>query len=123
MGLFVCSTAIADETFCGVAKVLGIRLLPSDKVTDVPLGACLVALEFTTQNGQTGYITATAVGTQLNLALLKACNFGEQIYMCIVWRFATSAFRVSEVTFICPGCDSSAASFPRMTPGDVEKLK
>ena len=123
VGFFVCSTAVADETICGTAIVKAIRLLPSNAQTDVPLGACLVAVEFTTQNNQTALITATAFGTQINLALLKALNFRERIGMCIIWRFASSSFRINEVTFIAPDTDTSAAAFPKMTAEDLEKLK
>ena len=122
VGFFVCSTAVADETLCGTAIVKAIRLLPSNAQTDVPLGACLVAVEFTTQNNQTAVITAVAYGTQINLALLKALNFRERIGMCIIWKFATSQFRIIEVTFIAPDSDEAAA-FPKMTAEDLEKLK
>ncbi len=122
MGFFVCSTAVADETICGTAIVQAIRLLPSNAQTDVPLGACLVQLEFTTNNNQTAVITATAFGTQINLALLKALNFRERVGMCIIWRFASSSFRINEVTFIAPD-SSGAAAFPKMTAEDLEKLK
>ena len=67
-------------------------------------------------------ITATAFGTQINLALLKALNFRERIGMCIIWRFASSSFRINEVTFIAPD-SSGAAAFPKMTAEDLEKLK
>ena len=37
VGFFVCSTASADETFCGTAIVQAIRLLPSDQKLMYPL--------------------------------------------------------------------------------------
>jgi hypothetical protein len=104
---------------------LAIQLLPSAKDTDVPLGACTVLLDFLPPSGQRNTIVATAIGTQLNLALLKACNFNETIGMCVIWRFGTSSFRVSNVLFVNPetGSDAGSVVFPKMTQEDANKLK
>ena len=78
------SNALADELICGFAQPFYIDLYESDPGTDVPIAPCDVWFNFITENNQGPYtLNATAFGTQLNLALLKAVNFNETISMCV----------------------------------------
>ena len=120
VGFFVCSIASADEKMCGTGKVTAIRLYESNIGNDVPIQACDVAIRFTTENNQTSIITATAFGTQLNLALLRALNSGECIEICLTYRFIGGTrvtFIVNNIAFPC------GANFPVMTIQDAAGLK
>ena len=76
--------AFADELICGVAQPFWINVYESDPATDVPVAPCDVWMNFLTENGQGPYtLPATAFGTQLNTALVKAVNFQEQVSMCV----------------------------------------
>jgi hypothetical protein len=78
--------AFADEIICGRADVLWITLWESDPGNDVPVEPCDVWISFVTENNQGPYtLPATAFGTQLNLALLKALNFQENVSACLVF--------------------------------------
>lgn len=111
VGFFVISTASAEEPLCGCGKVLGIQLLNSN-TSDVPRGACKVAVSILTDNGQTWTFTALAFGTQINLALLKAYNYQEDVEICTLIRQigpSKVAFTITDVTFPC------AYVFPELT--------
>ena len=59
--------------WCGTARVDAICLDESNPTTDVPTGACCVAINFSPLGGGGPWdLLATAQGTQLNLALLEA---------------------------------------------------
>jgi hypothetical protein len=99
--LFVGANALADEIICGRADVLWLNLWESDPATDVPVqscdvwirfvtennqGPCDVWIRFVTENNQGPYtLPATAFGTQINLALLKALNYQENVSACLVF--------------------------------------
>ena len=137
VGLFVCSTANAGMEFCARATVKAITLYSScacgcevgnDTLTqpvygnDTPTQSCKVALEFDFPNGETSLITATACGTQINLALLKAFNEPEDVYLCLymTWDPAHGGkvtYDIKNVTF------PVGASFPVNQIGDVAGIK
>ena len=76
--------AFADELICGVAQPFWINVYESDAATDVPIQPCDVWMNFLTENNQGPYtLPATAFGTLLNTALVKAVNFQEQVSMCV----------------------------------------
>ena len=84
--LFVGANAYADEIICGRADVLSMNLWESDPATDVPVQPCDVWIRFVTENNQGPYtLPATAFGTQINLALLKALNYQENVSACLVF--------------------------------------
>ena len=104
VGMFVCSMASADEQYCGVATITAITLYASDCSTDVPLQPCQVALTFPFPNDEIAAITAQACGTEINLALLKAFNDKEQVYVCLdmIWNPASGeqvSYVINSVTF------------------------
>jgi hypothetical protein len=149
VGLFVCSTANAGMEFCARATVKAITLYSScgcgcdDKTSpavagfennagptsfsylgtsDVPTQSCKVALEFDFPNGETSLISATACGTQINLALLKAFNFKEDVYLCLymTWDPAHGGvvtYDIKKATF------PVGAQFPVNQIGDVAGIK
>jgi hypothetical protein len=90
--LVVCTTllvfgtkAFADVEICGDFYVLEITLYDSSRFWDVPIAPCELWIEFFPHSGQGPYILpATAFGTQLNLALLKAYNFDETVDACLL---------------------------------------
>ena len=83
--LFLGANADADEIICGRADVLWINLWESDPSTDVPVQPCNVWIRFVTENNQGPYtLPATAGGTQINLGLLKALNYQENVSACLV---------------------------------------
>ena len=127
VGLFVCSTANAGMEFCARATVKAITLHSScacgcEVGNDTPTESCKVALEFDFPNGETSLITATACGTQINLALLKAFNFNEDVYLCLymTWDPAHGGkvtYDIKNVTF------PVGAIFPVNQIGDVAGIK
>jgi hypothetical protein len=121
VGFFVCSTASADEKICGCGKITAIQLYNSNG-SDVPNRACKVAIDMITDikpdgsGGQPYVVTATAFGTQINLALLKAFNYQEDIYICTLMRLVAPSrvtFKITDVTFPC------SAVFPSVTAQDL----
>jgi hypothetical protein len=121
VGFFVCSTAIADEVICGCGKITAIQLFQSN-ASDIPVKVCQVAVDMVTDvkpdgsGGQRYVFTATAYGTQINLALLKAFNAQEDIKVCTLMRLtgpSTVSFRITDVTFPC------TAVFPVITAQDL----
>ena len=127
VGLFVCSTANAGMEFCARATVKAITLYSScacgcEVGNDTPTQSCKVALEFDFPNGETSLISATACGTQINLALLKAFNFNEDVYLCLymTWDPAHGGvvtYDIKNVTF------PVGAQFPVNQIGDVAGIK
>jgi hypothetical protein len=127
VGLFVCSTANAGMEFCARATVKAITLHSScacgcEYGNDTPTESCKVALEFDFPNGETSLISATACGTQINLALLKAFNFKEDVYLCLymTWDPAHGGvvtYDIKNVTF------PVGAQFPVNQIGDVAGIK
>lgn len=115
VGFLVCSTASADEKICGCGKITAIQLYQSNS-SDIPVQACRVAISMVTDAGQDYVISATAFGTQLNLALLKAFNYQEDIYICTLMKLISPSrvtFRITDVTFPC------SAIFPSATAQDL----
>ena len=78
------TNAVADEILCGDIFVNAINLWESDPGTDVPIAPCDLWITFGPASGQGPWLLpATAFGTQLNLALLKAHNFGIAAQGCV----------------------------------------
>jgi len=84
VGLLVFGTqAFGDELICGRINVQYINLWESNPDNDVPLEACDLWVNFFPESGQGPWLLpVTAFGTQLNLALLKSLNFGEEVSVC-----------------------------------------
>ena len=92
--LVVCTTLLvfgtkafadADVEICGYFYVLEITLYKSYRFMDVPIAPCELWIDFYPHSGQGPYtMPATAFGTQLNLALLKAHNFDETVDSCLL---------------------------------------
>jgi hypothetical protein len=147
VGLFVYSIADAGEPFCGIATINAITLHRScgcDDTTssavagfennagpasfsylctsDVPIAPCKVALTFPFPNGETAEISATACGTQINLALLKAFNESEPVYICLYMAWDplhgnTVSYVIKDVSF------PAVPVFPVNTIGDAAALR
>jgi len=66
---------------CGtIDEILSLTLYESDPGEDIPISPCELDFVFTSHSGQGPYVlTASAFGTQLNLSLLKAFNFPEEL--------------------------------------------
>jgi hypothetical protein len=78
------TNAVADEILCGDFFVNAINLWESDPGTDVPIAPCELWITFAPESGQGPWLLpATAFGTQLNIALLKAYNFGLLVQGCV----------------------------------------
>ena len=134
-GTETCSTCPQDcgecppeePLFCARATVKAITLHSSCACgcaagNDTPTESCKVALEFDFPNNETANITADACGTQINLALLKAFNFKEDVYLCLymTWDPAhggTVTYDIKKATF------PVGASFPVNQIGDVAGIK
>jgi hypothetical protein len=122
VGLFVYSTASAGEPFCGIAQINAITLSASDCGTDVPIAPCKVALTFPFPNGEIAQITATACGTQINLALLKAFNESESVYVCMY--MAWDPLHGNTVTYVINSVSFPATPvFPVNSIGDAAALQ
>ena len=122
VGLFVCSMASAHEDYCGVATITAIQLSASDCATDVPLAPCVGALIFPFPNGEVAKITATACGTQINLALLKAFNESESVYVCMY--MAWDPLHGNTVTYVINSVSFPASPvFPVNSIGDAAALQ
>jgi hypothetical protein len=102
--------AFADEEMCGYLNVLEITIYESIDSNDVPISNCDLWIDFTFDSGQGPYtIPATAFGTQLNLALLKAYNYNETIDGCLLLTILPPnnfTVKVHNVTFgeVTPTC-------------------
>ena len=109
------STAYADYVVCGRINLAQyIKLYPSNPDTDVPLKPCELIVNFQYKAPEKGsvvqdfLIPVTAFGTQINLALLKAKNWKENISACILvtgWLPFTAV--ITEIDF-------DDLSFPRI---------
>ena len=117
------STAYADYVVCGRINLAQyIKLYPSgpidnsgtnngnDLIRDVPLKPCELIVNFqyqapsekkpNTNPVQDFLIPVTAFGTQINLALLKAFNWKENISACIlVTGWAPFTATITEIDF------------------------
>ncbi len=92
--------------FCGRGYVYGrgyvdyIQLYQSDpNNNDVSVSACDLNLTFTTINNQIYQIPATAFGTQLNLALLKAYHETREVWLCLGVELYPFVAKVIAVNF------------------------
>jgi len=104
------STAYADYIVCGrINLATYIKLYPSN-AADVPIKPCELIINFqyqapsdkkpNTNPVQDFLIPATAFGTQINLALLKAKNWKENISACIlVTGWAPFTATITEIDF------------------------
>ena len=101
---------------CGYGYVSAMRLYESHTSSDVPVKVCDVSIEMFDliedyEDGETfgtvhytGWgFEATASGTQLNLALLKAQNFEEMIIICVEYDISCGTCNLDIVSFECPG--------------------
>ena len=101
---------------CGYAEVSAMRLYESHTSNDVPVEVCDVSIEmfdliedyedgstFGTVHDTDWGFEATASGTQLNLALLKAQNFAEEIIICVEYDISCGTCNLDIVSFECPG--------------------
>jgi hypothetical protein len=95
-------------TICGtIEALLALNLYESDPGEDIPILPSELDFVFTTDSGQGPYVlAATASGTQLNLSLLKAFNFPEELplHACFYLDFIpgnppTFSLRVQKVDF------------------------
>lgn len=80
-----------------------IKLYDSKVNNDVPNQPCDVNLTCDPILGQTMTLDATAQGTQLNLALLKACNWDESVSITLDVEFDAQfqpiSIKVTDVDF------------------------
>jgi hypothetical protein len=95
--------AFADELLCGTLYPVQVNVWESSPFNDVPVAPCDLQIFFITENGQGPYILpATAFGTQLNVSLVKALNFGDILQACLIYNVVPPdgiVFRVRDVTF------------------------
>ena len=74
-------TSSDSPIICGtIDEILSLTLYESDPTEDIPISSCKLVFVFTSDSGQGPYVLTTAAfGTQLNLSLLKAFNFPEEL--------------------------------------------
>jgi hypothetical protein len=85
--------------------------------SDVPKEACNVALNFAFPNNENSNITATACGTLINLALLKAFNYQEEVDICLgmAWdpdHGNTVTYKILNVTLSSSGGGVTTTTTP-----------
>ena len=93
LGFVGVGNAVADEDIAGFCFWTYIQIYESQPCgtgefdCGERIQACDVDFTFFTPNGQVYELTGTAYGTALNLAILKALNFGETTSCRLTYRF------------------------------------
>lgn len=108
IGFVWVGNAAADETICGFCEVTYMEVYKSQPCDGIDCGEfirpCEVGFIFTSPNQQVYDLFGRAYGTALNLALLKAGNFGETVSCCFTFRFVPGFdIEIDKIDFVFPG--------------------
>ena len=119
--LFISANALADEEICGtINNVLYIEVYESD-AADVPVMPCYLFINFTSENQQfLECVPASAFGTLINVALLKAYNEQIPVSACLklVWDKNLRKFMIS-ITKVDFGVPCPPATGPSWANGAI----